>query len=88
MQDGSAPAEAGALSFPADALSRSPESPLRLHRAGAPWADAMGLRGLRGRGPVVARFRHADARKRKVLTNLAWTSLVWRRKIWHGPLGQ
>ena len=80
-KDGSAPAKPGRFR-----LRRSPVLGLATLWHGAIAATA--LRGIRVRGPVLAWFSRACARMRKVLANLAWTSLVRRGKIWHGPLGQ
>ena len=49
---------------------------------------ATALRRAPPRGPLLACSDGVAATKRKVPTNPAWTSLVWRGKIWHGLLGQ
>ena len=49
---------------------------------------ATALRRAPPRGPLLACLDGVAATKRKVPTNPAWTSLVWRGKIWHGLLGQ
>jgi hypothetical protein len=48
----------------------------------------MPLRKTAARGPVLAWREAAAAIKRKLASIPAWTSLVRKRKIWHGLLGQ